>query len=91
MIRWNGWGFIIVGVGGLLGGMSSYFLRLQDPQALLILGTAWIVMDVIVRLRSRYHPRWLLNRLAGGHIWYAPMWVLGLVIVLVNALLVLTA
>jgi hypothetical protein len=30
MIRWNGWGIAIVAVGGLLGGMSSYFLKFKD-------------------------------------------------------------
>jgi hypothetical protein len=53
--------------------MSSYFLRLKDAQAMIVLGMAWVVIDVIVRLRSRYQPRWLLNRLAGGHIWYNPI------------------
>ncbi len=91
MIRGNGWGIAIVVVGGLLGGMSSYFLKLKDPQALIILGTAWVLMDLIVRLRFRYQPRWLLNRQAGGFLWYIPIWVFGLVILVVNMILVFTS
>ena len=91
MIRGNGWGFAIVVVGGLLGGMSSYFLKLKDAQAMIILGTVWALMDLIVRLRSRYQPRWLLNRQAGGFIWYIPIRVFGLVILLVNTIQAITS
>ena len=91
MIRWNGWGIAIVAAGGLLGGLSSYLLNLKDAQAMIILGTTWVLMDLIVRLRSRYQPRWLLKRLAGGFIWYIPLWMLGLVILVNNTVLVFTS
>ena len=35
--------------------------------------------------------RWLLNRQAGGFIWYIPIWVFGLVILVVNTILVFTS
>lgn len=91
MIRGNGWGIAMVVVGGVLGGMGSYFLKLKDSQALIILGAAWVLMDMIVRLRSRYQPRWLLNRQAGGFIWHIPVWIFGLIILLINTVLIATS
>lgn len=90
MIRGNGWGIAIAVTGGLLGGMSSYFLKLTDPQALMILGAAWSVLDAMLRALRRHQPHWLVNPQAGGFVWHIPVWVFGLAIFLVSALVALT-
>jgi hypothetical protein len=41
-------------------------------------------MDIVLRLRSRDRARWLLNREAGGHLLYIPVWIFGLVVVAAN-------
>ncbi len=91
MIRGNGWGIAMTVTGGLVGGMSSYFLKLTDPQALMLLGAAWILFDGGLRVSRRRHTRWLFSRQTGGWLWYVPVWVIGLVILLISAIAVLTA
>ncbi len=91
MIRANGWGIAMTVTGGLLGGVSSYFLRLTDPQALMTLGAAWILFDGSLRLSRRGQTHWWLSRQAGGWLWYVPVWVFGLVIMLISAIVAFTA
>lgn len=91
MLRGNGWGIGIAVVGGLVGGMSHFFFRLSDPQALMILGAVWVGLDGTVRILRRGRPRWLISSHAGGSLWFLPVWVSGCAIVLVSALATLVA
>ncbi len=86
MLRGNGWGIAIAVTGGLLGGMSSYFFRLPDPQALMILGATWMALDGGLRSARRHLPRWWISHRAGGFIWFVPVWILGFVIVVVSGI-----
>lgn len=91
MIRGNGWGIAMIVIGGLSGGMSNYFFKFTDHQALIILGVTWVILDVALRARRRYQSRWLFSRQAGGFIWYIPVWAFGLVILVINTILAFTA
>ena len=91
MIRGNGWGIAMTVTGGVVGGMSSYFLKFTDPQALMILGAVWIILDGGLRVSRRGQPRRLFSRQAGGWLWYVPIWVLGVAIMLISAVEVFAA
>lgn len=91
MLRGNGWGIGLALTGGLIGGLCSYFLKLSDPHALMIVGGVWVALDLLLRLSRRQGPRALLERQTGGLIWSIPVWVLGLVMLLISAGVALTA
>lgn len=80
MIHANGWGIGLTLIGGLAGGMSSYFLKLADPQALLVVGVAWIALDGLLRVRRRRLPGALFDSQLGGVVWFLPVWALGIVL-----------
>lgn len=80
MIHGNGWGIGLALIGGLAGGMSSYFLKLADPQALLVVGAVWTVLDGLLRVLRRRLPGALFDRQIGGVVWFLPVWALGIVL-----------
>lgn len=86
MLRGNGWGIGIAVAGGLVGGMSHFFFRLTDPQALMILGATWVGLDGALRVLRRGHRHWLISSHAGGSLWFLPVWISGFAIVLLSAL-----
>lgn len=85
MFRGNGWGIGLALAGSLIGGLFSYVFKLSDPQALMIVGGTWGILDVLLRLSRRQGPRGLLDRQSGGVVWSIPVWMLGLVMLLISA------
>ncbi len=91
MIHANGSGFALLVVGGLLGGMSSYFLKLADPQAVLVIGAVWAAGDGILRATRRARPGWLFDSQTGGSVWHVPVWIVGFAVVVIDAVLILAS
>jgi len=71
-------------VGGLLAGLGSLAIKLLDAPALIGVGLSLMMMDAVMRLRARAAPRWLLSPSVGGHVWYAAMWGIGVLVSLIN-------
>jgi hypothetical protein len=90
-IRGNGWGFAMIFVGGVIAGLGSFALKFKDAPVLMSVGAALIVMDVIVRARGRGQPGWLWHRRFGGHLFFIPIWLIGLVVFGVNSITLLSA
>ena len=86
MLQANYWGLGMIVVGGLLAGLGSFVFKLPDALVLIGVGLSLILVDLILRLRSRAMQRWLLNREAGGHLLYIPVWIVGIVVVAANLL-----
>ncbi|HUY90896.1 MAG TPA: hypothetical protein VMV10_19325 [Pirellulales bacterium] len=67
---------IAVGVAGGFG-VYSYF---RNTNAAVLAGIVILIaFDLFLRLRNQSEDAPLIAPDAGGHIWYAPMWLLGLV------------
>ena len=47
-------------------------------------GLALFFMDIIVRLRSRSLPNWLMSKEIGGYLYFIPAWIGGIIIMLIN-------
>ncbi len=71
-------------VAGLLAGIGSLAFKLADAPVLIGGGASLILMDIVLRLRSRYMQRWLLNGEAGGQLLAIPVWIVGVVVVVAN-------
>ena len=86
MLRSNYWGIGMFVVAGLLAGLGSVAFKLADAPVLIGVGASLILMDLLLRLRSRYVQRWLLNGEAGGYLLAIPVWIVGVVVVVANLL-----
>jgi len=85
-IRSNSWGLAMFVVGGLIAGAGSFILKIDDAPVLMSVGVSLIMMDVIIRVRSRNQPGWLLRRQYGGYLFYVPMWLIGSMVFAANLL-----
>jgi hypothetical protein len=85
-IRSNSWGLAMFVVGGLIAGVGSFILKIDDAPVLMSVGASLIVMDAISRVRFRNQPGWLLRRQYGGYLFYVPMWLIGSVVFAANLL-----
>ena len=85
-IRSNSWGLAMFVVGGLIAAVGSFILKIDDAPVLMSVGIALIFMDVIVRLRFRNRPAWFIHRQSGGHLWFVPIWAIGVVVFATNLL-----
>ena len=85
-IRSNSWGLAMFVVGGLIAGAGSFILKIDDAPVLMSVGASLIMMDVIIRVRSRNQPGWLLRRQYGGYLFYVPMWLIGSMVFAANLL-----
>lgn len=80
----NGMGlimFVAVSPLALIGGL---ILKLGDPLTMSCVGFALLVIDLIVRVRSRSSSGWLLARKFGGVLFFLPVWMLGIVVIVIN-------
>ncbi len=83
-IRGNALGLAMIVVTGLMAGVGALLLHLSDAVVMIAVGTALIVMDLIIRLTVRTAAGWLTGPQFGGYFFFVPVWVVGLVIILVN-------
>jgi hypothetical protein len=88
-IRGNALGLAMVVVTGMIAGLGSLVFRLDDALVMMSVGAALIAMDVLIRLRARPAAGWLTQSQFGGYFFFAPVWVVGLVIIAVNVINVL--
>lgn len=71
----------VVGVGGM------FVLKLKEFQTMIAVGLTLLVMDLLFRLARRGAPKWLYRSESGGFFFFAPIWIVGLVIITVNVLI----
>lgn len=64
--------------------IASILLKIPDAVGLMGLGLALFLMDMIVRVRSRTLPNWLMSKEIGGYLYFIPAWIGGLVIIAIN-------
>jgi hypothetical protein len=84
-IQGNKLGLLMFVICGLVA-IASLLLKLPDAVGLIGLGSALFLMDMIVRLRSRAFPRWLISKEVGGYLHFMPAWIGGLIVIVINIL-----
>lgn len=83
-IRGNALGLAMIVVTGAIAGIGGLVFKLADALVMISVGIALIVMDMLIRLRSRPAPGWLTNSQFGGFLFFVPMWGVGLLMIIVN-------
>ncbi len=83
-IRGNALGLAMIVATGAIAGIGSLAFKLGDALVMLSVGGALIVMDLLVRLRFRPATGWLTQSQFGGSLFVAPVWGVGILIIVIN-------
>jgi hypothetical protein len=83
-VRGNTLGVIMFVAAGLVAGLGGLLLRLPDVAVLTTVGLALTGADLTIRAGSRANPGWLTRSEFGGYFFFMPVWVVGLLVVVVN-------
>jgi hypothetical protein len=73
-------------VGGVIAGVGGFVFKLGDATVMIMVGAALFLMDLIIRVRVRNQKGWLMSKLLGGYFFFVPVWILGVVVIVVNTL-----
>ena len=85
-IRGNPLGVAMFVAGGVIAGIGGFVFKLGDAPTMIMVGIALILMDLIIRLRVRSQPGWLMSKQLGGYFFFVPVWILGIFVVVINVL-----
>lgn len=85
-IRGNALGVAMFVAGGVIAGIGGFVFKLGDAPTMIMVGIALILMDLIIRLRVRSQPGWLMSKQLGGYFFFVPVWILGIFVVVINVL-----
>ena len=84
--RGNALGVIMFIVGGVIAGVGGFVFKLGDATVMIMVGVALFLMDMIIRLRVRNQKGWLMSKALGGYFFFVPVWILGILVVILNIL-----
>lgn len=85
-IRGNALGIAMFVIGGVIAGIGGFIFKLGDAPTMIMVGTALLLMDMIVRIRVRNQPGWVMSKQAGGYFFFVPVWLLGILVIIINIL-----
>ena len=69
---------------GLIAAAGGFLLRLSNPIVMMSIGLALFVMDLLIRFKRRGARRWLLRDTTGGTLFAIPVWIVGILVILLN-------
>lgn len=87
MIRGNWLGFAMFAAGGIVAAIGGLVLRAGDTKTMIGVGAALFVLDATFRLWHREGPNWVFSKTGGGYFFFVPVWLLGLLVIILNALI----
>ena len=82
--RGNVLGVIMFVIGGVIAGIGGLVFKLSDAPIMIMVGVALFLMDMIIRLRVRTKPGWLMSKQLGGYFFFIPVWLLGVFVIILN-------
>ena len=82
--RGNVLGVIMFVIGGVIAGIGGLVFKLGDAPIMIMVGVALFLMDMVIRLRVRTRPGWLMSKQLGGYFFFIPVWLLGLLVIALN-------
>jgi hypothetical protein len=77
-------GFGMVIVGGVIAVIGGLVLRLPNAPVMVAIGTALIIMDLVLRLRNKNNQGWLTKKEFGGYLYFASVWIFGIIVIITN-------
>ena len=83
-IQGNMLGLLMFVTCGLVAIAGGFILKLPEIVTMIGIGSALMLMDIVVRLRSRSLPNWLMSKEVGGYLYFIPAWIGGIVVIIIN-------
>ena len=83
-IQGNMLGLLMFVTCGLVAIAGGFLLKLPDVVTMIGVGLALMLMDIVVRFRSRALPKWLTSKEVGGYLYFIPAWIGGIVVIAIN-------
>ena len=83
-IRGNMLGIALFVIAGLLAGLLSLVFKRPNATTLIGVGLFLLVVDLLIRAASRSKKGWLFQHKLGSYLFFVPVWVLGIIVVIVN-------
>jgi hypothetical protein len=68
---------VIIAIGSLV-------LRLPNAPVMIAAGAVLIAVDMVLRLINRKNPGWIWQSKFGGYLFFAPVWIFGIIVVAAN-------
>lgn len=84
MINGNLVGFGMVILSALLVALPGYLLKWPDAVTMSSVGALLILADLTLRLRNQNGEKWLMSQQTGGYLFFIPVWVFGIGVVMLN-------
>ncbi|MCW1970061.1 MAG: hypothetical protein KIH69_018270 [Anaerolineae bacterium] len=73
--------FVLAAIPALILG---FVFKLSDAASMIGVGLFLLVADLLIRAASRSKKGWLFQRELGGYLFFVPVWVLGIIVVIIN-------
>ncbi|HRF47641.1 MAG TPA: hypothetical protein PLC98_08460 [Anaerolineales bacterium] len=84
-MRFNLIGVAMLGLSAVVALVGGLILRLPNAPVMIAVGGTLLVIDLIWRARSFGTSGWLTNGTYGGSLTVLPIWVVGLIVMAINA------
>ena len=85
-IRGNMLGIALFVIAGLLAGLLSLVFKLPNATTMIGVGLFLLVIDLLIRAASRSKKGWLFQRELGGYLFFVPIWLFGIIVVIANVI-----
>ena len=80
--NWLGIGMFVM--GGIIAGIAGFILKLGDFVTMVSVGIFLILADLGFRFFINKKSNKLFGKETGGYFFFIPVWVLGIVVVIIN-------
>ena len=84
MINGNLVGFGMVILSAMLIALPGYLLKWPTAATMCGVGVLLILVDLILRMRGKEKDKWLMGSQTGGYLFFIPVWIFGIVVVVAN-------
>lgn len=84
LIQGNLVGFGMFIISAVFVAIGSLILKLPNPVVMITAGSVLILIDLILRFLKRNNPGWLMGKGFGGYLYFAPVWVFGVIVIIIN-------
>ena len=79
-------GFGMFILAAIVIALGYFVLKLPDALVMISGGAVLLLADMISRLLKRANQGWIWRKEFGGYLFFAPVWVFGIIVIAVNAI-----
>ncbi|HQU84176.1 MAG TPA: hypothetical protein PKY59_13660 [Pyrinomonadaceae bacterium] len=66
--------------------VGKFVLNLPDVIVMSAAGAGLVLIDLIFRILNRANKGWLTGKQFGGYLYFAPVWIFGIIVILINVI-----